>query len=460
MYNVNNSGAGDDMINEKDTGALINQIREISRDHIDWIKTQLLKPNNFMVAKGREVWIDVPNSKLKNIVTIPSKNEPNYREAWIRVYNLAVDYLEGSLSYACMKGDLDYRTIQWPDFDSSNANYVRGLEKVLDAYKLELDKKRKEEEQKSKLMVTKSSVMLSPIDSEAFDSAYKREVEDAALLNVSPRAVRVQAKNAKPELEYVASKSLENSAPLEKSIQNLEIESIEPVREEEYVGEKFVAQKILDGDKLTKKDLRDLHDNGADLVVLPCQDVDNIKEEKLFLENMRVCSNDYIRTGVMIYGHATEEREAAYELKKIFKLLDQCGYGFTRWIIYEVNDKFVLKNKDSEMKLLSFINAYTMIAEGLAKDGFIPVISMNVTSKKILSDIYNRYNLESKFEIIYTVLVRELDDLSKNDSTILMDPQYDYDIVTLRNPKFKNAETLKSVLNNLDVQNTTLAKVA
>ena len=460
MYNVNNSGAGDDMINEKDTGALINQIREISRDHIDWIKTQLLKPNNFMVAKGREVWIDVPNSKLKNIVTIPSKNEPNYREAWIRVYNLAVDYLEGSLSYACMKGDLDYRTIQWPDFDSSNANYVRGLEKVLDAYKLELDKKRKEEEQKSRLMVTKSSVMLSPIDSEAFDSAYKREVEDAALLNVSPRAVRVQAKNAKPELEYVASKSLENSAPLEKSIQNLEIESIEPVREEEYVGEKFVAQKILDGDKLTKKDLRDLHDNGADLVVLPCQDVDNIKEEKLFLENMRVCSNGYIRAGVMIYGHATEEREAAYELKKIFKLLDQCGYGFTRWIIYEVNDKFVLKNKDSEMKLLSFINAYTMIAEGLAKDGFIPVISMNVTSKKILSDIYNRYNLESKFEIIYTVLVRELDDLSKNDSTILMDPQYDYDIVTLRNPKFKNAETLKSVLNNLDVQNTTLAKVA
>ena len=460
MYNVNNNGAGDDMINEKDTGALINQIREISRDHIDWIKTQLLKPNNFMVAKGREVWIDVPNSKLKNIVTIPSKNEPNYREAWIRVYNLAVDYLEGSLSYACMKGDLDYRTIQWPDFDSSNANYVRGLEKVLDAYKLELDKKRKEEEQKSRLMVTKSSVMLSPIDSEAFDSAYKREVEDAALLNVSPRAVRVQAKNAKPELEYVASKSLENSAPLEKSIQNLEIEPIEPVREEEYVGEKFVAQKILDGDKLTKKDLRDLHDNGADLVVLPCQDVDNIKEEKLFLENMRVCSNDYIRTGVMIYGHATEEREAAYELKKIFKLLDQCGYGFTRWIIYEVNDKFVLKNKDSEMKLLSFINAYTMIAEGLAKDGFIPVISMNVTSKKILSDIYNRYNLESKFEIIYTVLVRELDDLSKNDSTILMDPQYDYDIVTLRNPKFKNAETLRSVLNNLDVQNTTLAKVA
>ena len=114
------------MINEKDTGALINQIRDVTRDHIDWIKSQLLKPNNFMAAKGREVWIDVPNSKLKNIVTIPSKNEPNYREAWVRVYNLAVDYLEGSLSYAFMSGKLDYKKFNWPDFDPSNADYARG----------------------------------------------------------------------------------------------------------------------------------------------------------------------------------------------------------------------------------------------------------------------------------------------------------------------------------------------
>ena len=63
------------MINEKDMGALINQIREVTRDHIDWIKSQLLKPNNFMIARGREVFIDVPNSNLKNIVTIPNKND-------------------------------------------------------------------------------------------------------------------------------------------------------------------------------------------------------------------------------------------------------------------------------------------------------------------------------------------------------------------------------------------------
>ena len=104
MYNYINNKVGDEMVNEKDTGALINQIREVTRDHIDWIKSQLLKPNNFMMAKGREVWIDVPNSKLKNIVTIPGKGEANYREAWVKVYNLAVDYLEDTLSYACMSG--------------------------------------------------------------------------------------------------------------------------------------------------------------------------------------------------------------------------------------------------------------------------------------------------------------------------------------------------------------------
>ena len=48
MYNGNNNGTGDGMINEKDTGALINQIRAVTRDHIDWIKTQLLKSGNFM----------------------------------------------------------------------------------------------------------------------------------------------------------------------------------------------------------------------------------------------------------------------------------------------------------------------------------------------------------------------------------------------------------------------------
>lgn len=454
MYNVvNNNKAGDEMINEKDTGALINQIRDVTRDHIDWIKSQLLKPNNFMVAKGREVWIDVPNSKLKNIVTIPSKNEPNYREAWVRVYNLAVDYLEGSLSYAFMSGKLDYKKFNWPDFDPSNADYARGLELVLDEFKLMEEQRRKEEEEKSKLMVTKSSVVLTPVNVDSIDEyVAKEEPEFERPKDMPKHAAYNEYLNLVPPVSEETHEVIEPEPQVEE-------QPVEVLNEENSVSE-FEFKKVLDGDKLTKRDFRDLHDNDVNLVVIPCQDVDNIKEEKLFFENMRVCADESVKTGAMIYGHATEEREAAYELKKIFKLLDQCNEGFTKCVIYEVNDKFVLKNKDSEMKLLSFINAYTLILEGLAKDGFIPILSMNLSSKKILKDIYQRYNLESKFETVYRVLVRELDDLDKGNSTILLDPQYDYDVVTLRDPRFKTGELIRSAINSVDVKNTTLAKAA
>ena len=437
------------MINEKDTGALINQIRDVTRDHIDWIKSQLLKPNNFMAAKGREVWIDVPNSKLKNIVTIPSKNEPNYREAWVRVYNLAVDYLEGSLSYAFMSGKLDYKKFNWPDFDPSNADYARGLEEVLDEFKLMEEKRLKEEEEKSKLMVTKSSVVLTPVNVENIGNYIEESKVEQPVEQMPRHVAHNEYLNLVPPVEEMVSDAIEPEFQTNEQV-------VEVSNEKMDYTSKFEFQKILDGDKLTKKDFRDIPNN-INLMVIPCQDVDNIKEEKLFFENMRVCADESVKTGAMIYGHATEEREAAYELKKIFKLLDQCDEGFTKCVIYEVNDKFVLKNKDSEMKLLSFINAYTLILEGLAKDGFIPILSMNLSSKKILKDIYERYNLESKFETVYRVLVRELDDLDKEDSTILLDPQYDYDVITLRDPRFKTGDLIR---NSIDENNTALAKVA
>ena len=422
------------MINEKDTGALINQIQVVTRDHIDWIKSQLLKPTGFMVAKGREVWIDIPNSKLKNIVTIPSKDEDNYKEAWARVYNLAVDYLEGSLSYACMSGKLDYRMINWPDFNPNNAEYARKLEIVLDDFKRKEKVRVQMEKERTKLKVVKSSVVLEPIlvKDEAYQGEAKHVKKDDAL--VLPFDTSVKEDNFTEPVT----------------------ENVPEVKERS----EFTFQKVLDGDRLTKRDLSELHDINSSLVIIPCQDVDNIKAEKLFLENMQVCGDEGIVTGAMIYGKATDEKEAIYELKKILKLFDQCDDNFSKCVIYEVNDKKKKKNKDSEMKLLSFINAYTMVAEGLSKEGYIPMLSMNLSSRKILNDIYGRYKLDSKFEIIYMVLVRELEELAKNDSTILMDPQYDYDVITLRNSKFDSTKKISEVLEEMNAKNTMLAKAA
>ena len=103
-------------------------------------------------------------------------------------------------------------------------------------------------------------------------------------------------------------------------------------------------------------------------------------------------------------------------------------------------------NKSKEMKLLSFVNAYTIITDGLAKLGYIPMISMNIESKKILEDIYRRYNLESKCEICYIVLAREIEQVDQTKSTILVDPQYDYDLVTICDTPFKNNEILKNII--------------
>ena len=100
-----------------------------------------------------------------------------------------------------------------------------------------------------------------------------------------------------------------------------------------------------------------------------------------------------------------------------------------------------------------------MVVEGLSKEKYLPMISMNVTSKKILSDIYTRYNLESKYETIFVTLVRELEELDKGDSTILMDPQYDYDLLTIRDTKFNYGQMLQEIVNS-EVRGTTLANVA
>lgn len=461
MYNVFNNGTGDDMVNERNTGALINQIRDVTRDHIDWIKEQLLKKDSFMTAKGREVWIDVPNSKLKNIVTIPNKEEASYREAWAKVYNLAVDYLEGCLSFACIKGDLDYKSVKWPEFNPENANYARELEKTWNEYKLKLINKLKEQERASSVMVSKSSVMLEPQKNNT--DIYQNDLPKETTPRHAASAPHQTKKDSspKPQADIPAKPSeIQTSQPLEFRPIDLETANITTERKDNIPVIELSVRKLLDGDKLSKKDVSKLKDEGADVVVIPCQNMDNTKEEKRFFDNMRVCSDDNLKTGVMIYGKATDEKEAAYELKKIFKLLDQCDSNFIRWVIYEVNDDFVKKNETSEMTSLSFINGYTMIADGLAQSGFWPTLSMNVTSRRILEDIYKRYNLKDKCEVVYMALVRELDELSKEDSIILMDPQYDYDMITFRNPNYNSAEVIKEVLQNESPQNTTLAKVA
>ncbi len=392
------------------------RIQDVTQEHIEWIKSQLIKSNNFMHAKGRIVYIDSLENMETKYVKIPERNDLNYRKAWADVYNMAIEYLEISLQKA---GNYDNCDIILPAFNCENAQYARSLEMMLEEYK-KYKSTKNENKKNNEIKVRERTIPLKPISDVHINQVYSKEI----------------LKSEQPLLNYNEENNKSNENNLSSNITD--------------ESNNIVLQKISDGELLDEHDFTMLKENN-NLIILPCIDVDKIKEEKLFLNNAQKCEDEGIKIGAFLYGHANDEIEASLELKRIVKLLESQKSNFSGFVIYEINDDYVVKNKESEMKLLSFINAYTIIAEGLANASFMPMISMNVESKKILDDIYRRYNQETKYEICYIVLAREINEIEKGKSTILVDPQYDYDMITICDTPFKNNEALKKINKNCEI---------
>ena len=393
------------------------RIQDVTQDHIEWIKSQLIKKNNFMYAKGRMVYVRFSNDSESRFIRIPDKSNPNYRKAWADVYNLAIEYLENSLKEY---GNRDNYDIILPPFDYTNAQYARTLEMMLEEFK---KYKAALNEKKDEIKVSTRTISLEPVDKIKIGNIYAEELEKRPL---------------KITKENVFTKTSQERV-------NTPLGNINEKNISKEKNDNFIIQKASDGELLDDIDFSNLKEKEG-FVIVPCRDINKTKEERLFLDNMQKCEDEEIKTGAFLYGHANDEGEAAIELKRISKLLNFQSPNFTGLVIYEINDDYVLKNKSKEMKLLSFVNAYTIITDGLAKLGYIPMISMNIESKKILEDIYHRYNLESKCEICYIVLAREIGQVDQTKSTILVDPQYDYDLVTICDTPFKNNEILKNII--------------
>lgn len=412
------------MMQEENGANNVNRIQNVTQDHVNWIKTQLLKTSNsFVSAKERYVFINIPNSNLQTMVLIPSKTDSEYRKAWAKVYNLALDYLEGLLSQACINGSIDYKNVNWPTFDKSNANYARDLEKILEEYQKTLIK---EEPKKEGLSISSSKATLNPIDEDKLNVMYENMME-----KIKQPKVKVETHNAVAVIP--------KDAPLN------QVENKDIPKED---SKPFIAQKVSDGDKLNAMDFSDLRENNARLVILPCQDVLNSKEEKLFLSNADKCQNEGFKIGAFIHGNATNEVDGPIELKNTLKLFDRLGDNFVKFVIYDMNDKFISQNVDNEMMLLNYLTTLNTITDELSKLGYHVMISMDIDSKKTLSDITQRYELEEKYEIIYNVLVRELEEIDSKKSSIVIDPAYNYDIVTVKGGKFKNNELLEDLVTD------------
>ena len=212
-------------------------------------------------------------------------------------------------------------------------------------------------------------------------------------------------------------------------------------------------KKISDGDVLDARDIESFKKQKADMIVITCQDVNSSKEEDIFVRNAIKCQSENFNVGAFIYGKASDEHMGAIELKRMLKLFDKFGDNFSKLVIYSIDNDYVKKNRNSDIKLLDFINMYNSIVNALKQAGYNVMISMDLTSGKIIADLNNRFNMQNECEIIYMAVVRDADEVNANASSIIVDPGNDYDVVNIR-----NREILKQISDNINEKS--LAKVA
>ena len=453
------------IVQEKQGATLLNRIDVQKIDSFDdfrragdligWIDSQL-KAGKFLKTRGREVLVRVSNSSSFNIVTIPRKEEYiEYIKAWIRVYNMCLDYLERSLNTACLENKIIKRestgwtipveenmivqrmVIQWPKFNVATADYAKGLDKILDRYN-ELKNKliQSFKNREVGVSVKKSSVMLSPANHVSLPKVELKAEPVVSLekgvttndgyrvssdsQNKLSQAVNLEEKAYNPEIKQAIKTEMQSTKTLKESDKTLFI------------------QKVSDGAILDNSDMVALRKQNTDIVVLTCQDVNRFRDEDVFVRNAARCQSESFNTGAFIYGKATDDHMGAIELKRILKMLEKFSNNFSGLVIYSIDNEYAQKNKNSDLKLLDFINVYNAIARALSQAGYNVMLSMDLVSAEIIGDINRRYNMQNEYEVIYMAVVRDMDSVNSNASVIIVDPGNDYDIVNIKNKEISN----------------------
>lgn len=408
------------MLVQGNEGARIsNRINKLYPEHFIWINSQI-KANKYLATRGREVFIKKVGTSSAIIVNIPPKGDPNYFNAWIDVYNYALDYLEGMINYACKenffikrhnnKWLLNGKVITWPIFNETSSDYAISLDRIFDEYaKAKINYIRSAQNKNTDIDVKSSSTYLTKAD----------EVK-------LPKEVNYSDIKPSHQSSFVKKSDLSNSKLV--FIKN------EPV----LVEKEILIQKVSDGDVLDTRDISKLRSSKTDIVVLTCQDVLVPKEEDIFLENISKCQSEGFKTGAFIYGKGENDHTAAIEIKRIIKLLSKCSDGFSGLVIYSIDNDYILKNRESDINLLNFINMYNSVINTLKQYGYSVMISMSLESGKIIQGISERYNMQNEHDVIYMTFVRDISDVNENTSTIVVDPGNDFDIVNIKNKELIN----------------------
>ena len=373
------------------------EVKDFTAEHIRWLQAELKKPDNFIWDEGRRVMVNTQDGV--DVIEIPSKeNRTGFINAWLKVYNTCLATLDIDVKIICLKRKHvrrqydqivvgTFAPIKLPE-DTKSVKYVMALEQVIENYKQLLDS------------MTKPS---TPI---------KVEKHEVTLTPSEPQEIKVAE-------EKVETKSVEE--PL--------------IIEEEEVKAVIKGEKIPDGEKITKIDCNNLKEDGAPFVLVTCTHLD--KDENTFLSNAELCLEEGLPIGAYFNGKAKNADGAVKDSKKILKLLN--GLSVTGPVIYEINGDY-LKTHDSSEEIAEMIAAYNGVAGILTESGYHVLIATDLDTGVVLERQMKRDNIPNVYPMIYRVVPREMEQIADNVSYVLMDPQYDNDIVKIVNPNFKIEE--------------------
>ena len=388
------------------------EMKDFTAEHIKWLQAKLLQADNFIRDEGRKVLVDTQDGV--DVIEIPPKeNREDFIKAWLKVYNTCLATLDIDVKIICLKRKHvrkqynqiivgTFPPVQLPE-NTKSVEYIEALEKVISNYNKLLASL---EKNVMPFKVEKHEVTLKPVEPEKAEKLEKAEVIDSS-----------------------------NEKNMEKPI----------IDEDEEVKEVIKGQKISDGEKLSKIDCSHLKEENNPFVLVTCTHLD--KDENTFLSNAEMCEEMGIPIGAYINGKAKNPDGAIKDSKKILKLLN--GINVVGPVVYEINLDY-LRTHDSSDEIKEVIEAYNGVAGILTESGYHVLVATDLDTGVLLEREIKSDNIPSVYPMIYRIVPRELEQMPDNASYVLMDPQYDNDIVKIVNPNFK-------IENKTEITNTKVA---
>ena len=369
---------------------------------VRWLSSKL-KPKScdYIVSQNREVYIKKPNSNAWHVVEIPqiSKDSDNlqrdselFQHAWLKVFMYAKNYLETEVKILCL--DRNYvLTSTMPEVLTFGNQIQVGYE-IFNIPK---------EEDIINYMETLDKIV----------SSYK---------NLTAKAKKTEGVNVHQSSVTIGREEPVLSQPQVK----------EEPKTQESASLDLVIRKVTDDYALDDIDFSKFREDNVDLLFIPCQDWKR-KSDRLFVQNVERCKREGFSVGTFVYGKAIDDDMIVNEVKKVYELLDRVKDSITNLVIYAVDDNYIKDNADDETKMIKFIEMYLKFPKELNNFGYETIISMDINSKKIIDDVVQKFDLVSDIPVIYTVMPKEKENVSSDESVIVIDPREEHDDVVIKN---------------------------